>query len=330
MQKFQILNYNEVIKKKISDYETSFIVQPLERGIANTLGNSIRRILLSSITGIAPFAVKIKGAQHEFQTLGGVKEDVVKLILNLKKMRFFYNRELFNDEDIIKVTLKSDKGKIYAKDCELPTGLEIVNPEEYIATLTKSGSIVLELFLTSGRGFNSFEENKDFIKTVANKIDSKIELGTLIAIDSDFSPVKSVSFDVVELNTSSAIIQEKLIISVKTDKSVDAKDAIAEASQILMAHFEIMSQVSNLDKQDIFMNQEEVRKKPISKVVPLTQLDLSVRSYNSLKRAGFNTLEEVSTLTIKELGEIRNLGKKSEEEIIAKLGEFGITLLEGE
>ncbi len=330
MQKFQILNYNEVIKKKINNYETSFTIHPLERGFANTLGNSVRRILLSSITSIAPFAIKIKGAQHEFQTLPGVKEDVVKLILNIKKIRFFYNRELFKDEDVVKIVLKTDKSKIYAKDFEIPTGLEIVNLEEYVATLAKNSTINLELFLTSGRGFVSFEENKDFIKTVSGKIDSKIELGTLIAIDSDFSPVQNVSFDVVELNTSSAIIQEKLIINVKTDKSVDAKDALAEAAQILKAHFDVMANVSNLDKQEIFMNQEEVRKKPPTKVIPLSQLDLSVRSFNSLKRASFNTLEEVSALTIKELHEIRNLGKKSAEEILEKLEEFGIILQEGE
>lgn len=330
MQKFQILNYTEVIKRKISNYETSFVIQPLERGFANTLGNSIRRVLLSSISGVAPFAVKIQGAQHEFQTLPGIKDDVVKLILNLKKVRFFYNRELFKDDEIIRVTLKSDKNNVLAKDLELPAGLEIVNPEEHITTLPKNGEIKLELFLRCGRGFTTFEENKEFIKTVSNKINSKIELGVLIAVDSDFSPVKSVSFDVVELNTSSAIIQESLTINVTTDKSVDAKDAMAQGAQILKAHFDVIANVSNLDKQEVFVSQEEILKKPSRKSILLSQLDLSVRSFNSLKRAGYNTLEDILTLSVKELGEIRNLGKKSEEEILEKLEEFGVTLQEGE
>lgn len=328
MQKFQMLNYNEVIKKKINDYETSFIIQPLERGFANTMGNAIRRVLLSSISGVAPFAVKIKGAQHEFQTLPGVKEDVVKLILNLKKVRFFYNRELFQSKDVIKLTLKSEKNKVYAKDFELPVGLEVVNPDEYIATLSKNGSIKLELFLTAGRGFNSFEDNKEFVKTISSKIESKIEIGSLIAIDSDFSPVEKVSFEVIELNTSSAVIQEKLIINIKTDKSVEAKDVLSEGAQILKEHLDVIANVSNLDKQDIFVNQEEVKKRPVNKSIPLSQLELSVRSFNSLKRAGYNTLEDIADLSIPQLSEIRNLGKKSEEEIIEKLSQFGVTLQE--
>lgn len=330
MQKFQLLNYSEVTKRKINNYETSFTVQPLERGFANTLGNSIRRVLLSSISGVAPFAVKIQGAKHEFQTVAGIKDDVVQLILNLKKIHFFYNRELFKDDEIIKISLKSDKNNVYAKDLELPAGLEIVNPEELITTLPKNGEIKLELFLRAGRGYTSFEENKEFIKTVSNKINSKIELGVLIAMDSDFSPVQNVSFEIVELNTSSAIIQERLIINVKTNKSVDAKDAMAQGAQILKAHFDVIANVSNLDKQEVFVSQEEILTKPSRKTIMLSQLDLSVRSFNSLKRAGYNTLDDVLTLTIKELGEIRNLGKKSEEEILEKLEEFGVTLQEGE
>ncbi|WP_127943024.1 DNA-directed RNA polymerase subunit alpha [Mycoplasma sp. ATU-Cv-703] len=330
MKKFAILNYNEVAKRKVNNYETAFTIEPLERGFANTIGNAVRRVLLSSITGVAPFAVKIQNVQHEFETLPGVEEDVVKLILNLKKARFVYNRELISEGDVVRVTLKSDKGQITAGDLQTPSGLDVVNPNLPIAKVTKAGALKLEMFITTGRGYVSFEENKQVIKMLSNKIESKIQLGSLIAIDSDFSPVERVSFEVTELNTSFAIVQERLVLNVKTDGSVEAKEALAQAANILMSHLEVMAQVSNLERETVFMSHEEIQKKPVNKTIPISQLELSVRSFNSLKRAGYNTLEDLASLTAKELSDIRNLGKKSEQEIIAKLEEFGINLEDGE
>ncbi|WP_128008852.1 hypothetical protein [Mycoplasma sp. ATU-Cv-508] len=149
MKKFAILNYNEVAKRKVNNYETAFTIEPLERGFANTIGNAVRRVLLSSITGVAPFAVKIQNVQHEFETLPGVEEDVVKLILNLKKARFVYNRELISQGDVVRVTLKSDKGQITAGDLQTPSGLDVVNPNLPIAKVTKAGALKLEMFITT-------------------------------------------------------------------------------------------------------------------------------------------------------------------------------------
>ena len=326
MQKFTKLNYKEVKTKKVSSIETAFEFFPLERGFANTYGNAIRRILLSSITGVAPFAVKIKGASHEFQTLQGVTEDVVNIILNLKQVSFVYNPEVFTDNEIIKVSLKSPKGKVTAADFILPSGVQVANPDQVIATATKAGDLELELYLTSGRGFVSFEENKTVIKKNLSKLETSITNSQFIAIDSDFSPIENVSYESLEMNSASAVIEEKLILNVKTNGTVDAKDAIAQAAHILIAHLEILANVSNLDREEIFAEAKEATDNASIAQLKIDSLELSVRSYNCLKRAGFDTLEDLSKLSYKELTQIQNLGKKSVEEIVAKLSEYDIHL----
>lgn len=330
MQKFNKLKYNEVEVMKKNEFESSFVLKPLERGFANTLGNALRRVMLSSITSVAPFAVKIEGADHEFQTLTGVSEDVVSLILNLKTLKFVYNSEVFQDGEVVKVSLKSPKGEVRAKDLTLPAGVQVVNPDHYIGTASKDGAIELEIFLISGRGFKSYEENKAVVKELTTQIESKIKKGSLIAIDSDFSPIDKVSYEAVELNSSSAIIQEKLTITVKTDGTVEAKDVIAQGAQILSAHLGMLADVSNLEKDDIFEEFLESDKKPSSQPVSITSLDLSVRSYNCLKRAQLETVEDLAKLTKRELKEIKNLGAKSVEEIITKLIEIEVILKDGE
>ena len=330
MEKFSKLSYKEVETKKVNINETSFILKPLERGFANTLGNAVRRTLLSSISGVAPFAIKIAGAEHEFQTLSGVSEDVVQLILNLKTLKFEYNKEIFKDNEVIKVSLNASAGEITGKDLILPAGVKVVDPDHYIATTAKAKALDLEIFLISGRGFISYEENKLTIEKRANQIESSLKSGKLIAIDSDFSPVERVSYEAVELNSSSAIIQEKLTINVKTDGSVTAADAIAQAAQILSAHLGIIADVSNLEPEVVFQDVFEEDKKPSSKPISITSLDLSVRSYNCLKRAQIETLDDLSKLTKKELSNIKNLGARSINEIIEKLAENDIALEEGE
>lgn len=330
MTKFAKLNYSELETKKVNNNETSFVLQPLERGFANTLGNAVRRVLLSSVSGVAPFAVKVAGVDHEFQTISGVSEDAVQLILNLKNVRFVFNRELFKEGEVVKVTLKAKKGEVLAEDCTLPAGVEIVNPSEYIATTAKADALNLELFLTAGRGFSSFEDNKVLVKTLAPKINSTISGATLIAIDSDFSPVVNVSYESVELNSSAAIIEEKLTLNVKTDGSVEAKDAVAQAANILLGHLQVLADVSNIGKETVFEQAVKVEEKQVSKSIAISSLELSVRSYNCLKRAGYETLDDLSELTLKELAAIKNLGKKSVDEIVEKLAEHGISLEEGE
>ncbi len=330
MEKFSKLKYSEIEMKRKDNFESSFVLKPLERGFGNTLGNALRRVMLSSITSVAPFAVKINGADHEFQTLTGVSEDVVSLVLNIKTLKFVFNPEVFNEDEVLRVSLKSPKGKTKAKDLTLPAGVKVVNPDHYIGTATKEGDLELEIFLITGRGFKSYEENKEVLKELAPQIESKIKKGSLIAIDSDFSPIDKVSYEAVELNSSSALIQEKLTIHVKTDGSVEAKDVIAQGAEILSAHLNILADLSNLVKEDIFEEFVDSDKKPSTQPISITSLDLSVRSYNCLKRAKLESIEDLAELTTRELKEIKNLGAKSVDEIIEKLAENDIVLKDGE
>ena len=330
MGKFAKLNYTEIETKKVNDFKTSFAVAPLERGFANTLGNAVRRVLLSSVSGVAPFAVKAAGVDHEFQTIEGVKEDAVKLILNLKKVRFAFNPEVFKEGEVVKVTLNSSNKEVVASDLELPAGVELVNKEAHIATVAKSGTLELELFLTAGRGFVSFSDNKDIIKKLSTQMETKIKTGSFIAIDSDFSPVVNVSYESVELNTSAATIQERLTLNVETDGSVDAKNAVAEAAHILISHLDVLSEISNISKDEIFQEVVIESKETSAETIQISSLDLSVRSYNCLKRADFVTLEDLSKITMDELINIKNLGRKSVDEIIDKLAEYEIVLKGGE
>lgn len=329
MGKFTKLKYQEIETKKISEFASSFSIEPLERGFANTLGNAVRRVLLSSIEGVAPFALKIEGVSHEFQTIENVSEDVVQLILNLKKVRFIFNETIFTENEVVRVSLKSSQGEVLASHLTLPTGVQIVNGDEYIATTSKDNALNLELFLTMGRGFVSFEENKETIKELASKMESKIT-GAVISIDSDFSPVVKVSYESIELNSSSATIEEKLTLNVETDGSIEAKAALAKAAHILISHLEVLVKVDEIVREDIFVEAAPAVKVAPTTAIKIDQLELSVRSYNCLKRAQYETIDQLAKITKKELENIKNLGKKSVEEIIEKLAEHGIELEEGE
>ena len=326
MEKFAKLKYTELETKKVSPFETTFTLTPLERGFANTIGNAVRRTLLASVSGVAPFAIKVEGVDHEFQTIKGIKEDVVQLILNIKEVRFIYNHEVFQEEEIIKISLKSKEGKIYSSDLTLPAGVELANKNAIIADVAKGGVLNLEIFLRSGRGFVTFEDNKDTIKSLGAKIETTLKTGTIIAVDSNFSPIDKVNYTSTELNTSAGVIQEKLTLDIKTDGSVEAKDALAQASQILIQHLMVLSDVSNIEDDTIFTDGLEAKKDESKEVVDISSLNLSVRSYNCLKRAGNTTLEQLSKMTMDELVNTKNLGKKSVEEIIDKLKEFDIVL----
>ena len=326
MEKFAKLRYTELETKKVSPFETTFTLTPLERGFANTIGNAIRRTLLSSVSGVAPFAIKVEGVDHEFQAVEGIKEDVVQLILNIKEVRFIYNHEVFQEGEIIKISLKAKEGEITASDLILPAGVELADKNMFIADVAKGGTLNLEIFLRSGRGFVTFEDNKDIVKSFGAKIETTLKTGKIIAVDSNFSPIDKINYTSTELNTSAGVIQEKLTLDIKTDGSVEAKDALAQANQILIQHLLVLSDVSNIEDDAIFIDGIEAKKDESKDVVDISSLNLSVRSYNCLKRAGNTTLEQLSKMTLEELVNTKNLGKKSVEEIVDKLKEFDIVL----
>ncbi|MGZ9428935.1 DNA-directed RNA polymerase subunit alpha [Mycoplasma sp. 1012] len=335
MQKMAKVNYKEEKENKHSDYFTSFVLEPLERGFANTLGTALRRTILSSVSSVAPFAIRIEKVNHEFQAIDNVEEDVVTLLNNLKKVKFIYNKEVFIDKKPVRVSFNYDKfteKNIFAKDIQLPAGVTIVNPDQQIATLSKANALKFEMFLLSGRGFVSFEDNKKNILEYGSELESNLKSGTILAVDSDFSPVTNVQYKFSELNSASNIIQEKLEFNVKTDGTVEAKEVIAQAAKILIAHLKIVSNTENLEinEKDYFEEEKVKEETPKDKSIDINDLSLTVRSLNALRRAGFRTVADLEKIDEEELNNVKNLGKKSVQEIIEKLAERGISLKKGD
>lgn len=335
MEKMTKLDYTQVQQiNKNSNNETTFAIQPLERGFGNTIGVALRRVLLSNITSLALFAVKIENVDHEFQVIPGVVEDVTSLIMNLRKVKFQYSPDLVMDDEIIKVTLKVDEpGLVTSRSLEVNnSSIEIINKTLELATLSAKGSLNLEMYLRAGRGFVSNEENKKFISNVAftSKVNSKIKKGIFIATDSNFSPIEKVNYTVEELNTASLKIEEKLLFNIKTNGTIEAKEAIQQACSILVGHFKVIGNVDEMKADEIFKEEDVEVSEKDENDLDINQLSLSVRSLNALKRINKTKLSEVAAMTYEELEQTKNLGKKSLEEIQSKLKEYGFELSKGE
>lgn len=323
MEKIQKITYKELVAEKKDDFNTTFVIEPLMRGYGQTLGTVIRRTLLSSITTVAPFAIKINEVDHEFQTIKGIKEDAITLVANIRKIRFTYNPELFEEENLAKISFKTNKeGEVFASDIKDVPGLEIVNKDQYIATISKNGSLEFDLFLRSGRGFIDFEENKTVITEYGPKLESKIKHGQFLAMDSDFSPIKKVGFTVEELNSSSKTIEESLKIRVETDGTIEAQTAMEQAAKIIIAHFQIIGNIDALETIELFDESKEKKEKAPQASVSIEKLNLTIRSLNALRRAGYNTIDEIMKLSDEELSNIKNLGKKSVQDIIDRRREW--------
>lgn len=332
MSKITKINYNEIKSKKISENNTTFVIQPLERGMANTLGTSIRRILLSSIYGVSSFAAKISGISHEYSPIAGVDVDVITLLSNLSSIKFNYNKEVFQDDTIIKINFKNEKeGVVKVSDLNIPSELQLATSDDFIiANAAKKGALEFELFLRSDRGYYDSDYNKLIIKENSSKMDSKIKSGTFIAVDSNFSPIVKVSVNVEELNTPSYAVQEKLEFTIETNGTIEAKEALSQAGEIMIAHMQIIGNVENLDLNNIF--EDEAPKKEDSKFEAMTidDLDLTVRSTNGLRRAKISKVSELISLSESELKNINSIGEKSVNEIVAKLEELKIFLNKGD
>ncbi|EFF41217.1 DNA-directed RNA polymerase subunit alpha [Mycoplasmopsis alligatoris] len=333
MEKFQKLDYLEVpSNSNTSDFENKFIIQPLERGFGTTLGVALRRVLLSNITSLAPFCVRIEGVTHEFRGIEGVVEDVPSLIMNLRKVRFSYDPELVKDDDIIRVELKADQvGEINSRYLEVVDNLnvEVIDHNVHIAEVSQENALRLELYLRPGRGFVSSEENKALVSKLEAQLETKIKKGKFIAVDSNFSPVEKVNYVVSELNSSSIKIEEKLEFNVYTDGTVKPKDAIKQAADILIAHFKEIGNVDEI-RNDIFETADDKITDNQETDIDITQLGLSVRSLNALRRIGRTKVSDISKMSYEELEQTKNLGKKSLDEIVQKIKEHGFELRKGD
>ncbi len=303
--------------EQISDDGTygKFIVEPLERGYATTLGNSLRRILLSSLPGVAVRSIKIQGVLHEFSTIPGVLEDVSEIILNIKKLSAIMDSE---EPITLKIEVEG-KGVVTAADITSSNYVEILNKDLHIATLEDDGKLFMEMEMVKGRGYVSAENNKGESQAI----------GT-IPIDSIFTPVRKANFHVENTRVEQRSDFDKLTIEVWTDGTIKPQETMSLAAKILNEHLQLFIDLTNhVSDVEIMIEKEEDKKEKVLEMT-IEELDLSVRSYNCLKRAGINSVDELTQKSEDDMMKVRNLGKKSLEEVEHKLAELGLGLRKAE
>ena len=297
-----------------------FVVEPLERGFGTTLGNSLRRVLLSSLPGVAVTSIKIDGPLHEFSTIPGVLEDVTEIVLNVKGIV----AKLHNGGPKTVVIDVTDGQEVTAGDIKPDADLEVLNPEHHICTVEEGARFYMELTFDVGRGYVSQERNKQIHTTQLNSSTSA-PIGTIYT-DSIYTPVYSVKYTVDNTRVGNITDFEKLSLEVVTNGTISAKEAISLGAKILNEHLNLFIDLSEEAKTKDFMVErpETVKEKVL--VMTIEELDMSVRSFNCLKRAGIDTVEDLTTRTEEDMIKVRNLGKKSLEEVIQKLHSLGLDL----
>ena len=311
MLKFEKPEY-KVVEYVENNFYGKFVVEPLERGFGTTLGNALRRVMLSSLPGCAVKSIKIEGVMHEFQKIDGIIEDVTEIVLNLKKLVLRNH-----SEDDATLYLKANKeGEVKASDIEVPADIEIINPDLVICTLAKGGSIDMTLNVGNGRGYVDAKTNKANLDNV--------ESG-LITIDSLYSPIDRISYEVEGARVGQSENYDKLILNVWTNGSLNPQEAIALAGRILIEHFQIFTDLNSIADVTGLLTDKEVDPGVKALETPVDDLDLSVRAYNCLKRAGIHTLSDLTSMSETEMMKIRNLGKKSLKEVIDKIKDMGLS-----
>ena len=292
-----------------------FVVEPLERGYGITLGNSLRRIMLSSLPGAAVSQVKIEGVLHEFSSIPGVKEDVTEIIMNIKSLAIKNNSET-NEPKTAYIEFEGE-GVVRASDIQADQDIEILNPDLVIATLSggKESKLYMELTITKGRGYVSAEKNKS----------EDLPIG-VIAVDSIYTPVERVNMTVDNTRVGQVTDFDKLTLDVYTNGTLAPDEAVSLAAKVLSEHLSLFIDLSeNARTAEVMVEKEDDEKEKVLEM-SIDELELSVRSYNCLKRAGINTVEELCSRTSEDMMKVRNLGRKSLEEVLAKLKELGLQL----
>ena len=292
-----------------------FVVEPLERGYGITLGNSLRRILLSSLQGAAVTSLKIDGAQHEFATIPGVKEDVSEIVLNMKGLVSRLHGGKTSKFAYIEVT---DEGEVTAADIHADSDLEILNPDMHIATLCKKTRFYMEITIGTGRGYVSADKNKPASAPIG-----------LIAVDSAHSPVLKVNYTIENTRVGQITDYDKLTLEVWTNGTISARTAVSLSAKIMSEHLALFVDLAEDTEvaNDVWKGDDNKNKEKILNMT-IEELDLSVRSFNCLKRAGINTVDDLINKSPDEMMRVRNLGKKSLEEVIIKLEQYGLSFAE--
>lgn len=299
----------KISHQKLTNFSAQFKVEPLERGFGYSLGNSLRRILLSSLPGAAITSIKIDGVAHEFSTIVGVREDVTDIILNLKELIL-----TSHSEEPVKMRIKAEGPKeVKAKDIQAPAEVEIINPETYIASLNKEGKLEMEMTVERGKGYLSAEQNKKPTDPIG-----------VIPIDSLFSPVKKVSFSVENARVGQRTDYDRLILQVETNGSLPPQQAVASAAAIMSDHMNLFIEQLKEEREGIFEPEEAEKEKVLD--APIEELDLSVRAYNCLKRLEINTLQQLVNHSEDDLLNLKNFGVKSMREVKEKLKKVNLSL----
>ncbi len=314
-----MLNFEKPIFK-ITEYVENnnygkFELEPLERGFGTTLGNALRRVMLSSMPGSAIVAVKIEGVMHEFQTMDGIVEDVTSIVLNLKNVVIKNHSE---EEKIIRLSANKE-GVVTAADFDCDPDIEIINPNQEIATIAEGGKLEMEMIVSNGRGYVPSTENKKFVNN--NKLG-------YIPIDALYSPIERISYEVENARVGQDANYDKLILNVYTNGSIRPEEAVALGSKILIEHFNILTNLSEIADMTGIMSAKQEDSKLKKLETSIDDLDFSVRAYNCLKRANINTLGDLTEKTELEMMKIRNLGKKSLKEVMDKIKEMGLRFRE--
>ena len=297
--------------KELNDYYGCFVVEPLERGFGTTLGNCLRRVLLSSMPGAAASSVKIDGVLHEFSTIPGVKEDVTEIVLNLKGL----TAKILSDGPKVVYIDAEGPCEVTAADIKADSEVEILNPDMHIATLSAGGKLGMELTIDKGRGYVPAERNKQLNNTIG-----------VIPMDSIYTPVTKVNYKIDNTRVGQVTDFDKLTLEVWTNGVISAEDAVSLAAKIITEHLNLFVNLSAEGAgADIMVEKGDAGKEKVLEMT-IEELDLSVRSFNCLKRAGINTVEDLISRTEDDMMKVRNLGRKSLEEVINKLDSLGFTL----
>ena len=292
-----------------------FVCEPLERGYGMTIGNSLRRIMLSSLPGAAITSIKIEGVVHEFSTIPDVVEDVPEIIVNLKNVRLKFHE---GDEKTIRIDFKGE-GEVTAADIITDSTVEVLNPEVHIATVTENGHLQIEMTANIGRGYNTAEKNKNANQAV-----------DVLPIDSIFTPVKKVNYSIENTRVGQMVDFDKLTIEVWTDGSLKPYEALSLAAKVMTEHLNLFIDLSEAAKNTQIMIEKEDSKKGKVLEMPIEELELSVRSYNCLKRAGISTVQDLANKSGSDMMKVRNLGKKSLDEVTNKLHDLGLDFADEE
>ena len=314
MIKFEKPDY-KIVEYQDNNHFAKFELEPLERGFGTTIGNALRRVMLSSLPGSAVTSVKIDGVLHEFQKIEGVVEDVTSIVLALKKLVV---KNHTSENKVLRLT-KSTPGPVTAADIEKDADIEIMNPDLVLCTLVEGGKISMEMTVNNGRGYVPASENKAKF--------GEVKAG-VIAIDSSYSPIEVVKYEVLDTRVGQDESYDKLVMEVSTDGSMTPEEAMALAAKILIEHFNIVADLNSISNITGIMQEKKVDNMTKTLETPIEEVEFSVRAYNCLKRAGIHTVQDLVNKKEAEVTKIRNLGKKSLKEVLDKVEELGLSFKE--